>query len=88
MELCPQHDMALEVVCFDCVGKLCYRCVYEEHQGHRTAPLEEFVDKVEQDKAALQKVISQLEKKEQFLKSQIVEEVFKPQRNKKTLEFK
>lgn len=61
--------MTLEVVCFDCVKKFCYRCVYEGHKDHRTAPLEEFLDKVDQDKQGIQKALAQLEKKEQFLKT-------------------
>lgn len=45
--------MSLEIICFDCVGKFCYRCVYEDHRGHKTTPKEEFLEKVKSDRLTL-----------------------------------
>lgn len=80
--------MPLDVICFDCVGKFCYRCIYEKHKQHHSVPKEEFIDKVEEDKVKFEQILSQIEKKEAFLKSGLVEEIFKPQRTKKTMELK
>lgn len=60
--------MTLDVICLDCVGKYCYRCIYEKHSKHHSVPKEEFIDKVDDDKGKFESVLSEIEKKEIFMK--------------------
>lgn len=46
------------------------------------------MEKVELDRVNFSKQLVNLEKKENFLKQQIIDEVFKPQKNKKVMELK
>lgn len=46
------------------------------------------MEKVDLDRVNFSKQLVNLEKKENFLKQQIIDDVFKPQKNKKVMELK
>lgn len=53
-----KHQMPLEVICFDCVDKFCYKCVYDEHKKHHSTPKDELVKQIQQNKLNFEEILS------------------------------
>ena len=39
---CVPHNKPLEVYCIDCCQLMCYRCAFQQHQGHKSQDLTEW----------------------------------------------